>query len=379
MIIMIGRKEETASRINLIEFLENIWNQWQLIIPVYQRHYVWTSDKHVKRLLADFEALLDWEKNNHFVWIIMYSKIYSHWFWSEFLIIDWQQRITTFFLMLHALKDIAHKNNDTISEDKIEKILFTSKWEKKLKPLKSEDDIYDKIISWKELSKDEKNSNMYQCFQTITKFFERQFNKSNVSTLIDTFSKIDIVSIALIDSDEPQEIFETINSAWRELSKSDLIRNYVLMKLMSDEQESIYNNLWIKIEKLFEKTPEKIEMFFRYFLANKRKDLPDMNLVYDAFKEWFDDEKNERGNNVDAVKEIVKEIYEYANYYYNLYLSDKKYLSNLLENEKIDKNIFTSIREYQAIRYDVPAPILLEVYHLYSIWEVSSKSFSRII
>jgi hypothetical protein len=54
---------------------------------------------------------------------------------------------------------------------------------------------------------------MYQCFQTITKFFERQFNKSNVSTLIDTFSKIDIVSIALIDSDEPQEIFETINSA----------------------------------------------------------------------------------------------------------------------------------------------------------------------
>ena len=138
-----------------------------------------------------------------------------------------------------------------------------------------------------------------------------------IEDMLEALDKFYFVIIPLGNGDNAQEIFETINSAGAELSKSDLIRNYILMNIDSTEQERLFNDYWQPVEELFEKNG-KMENFFRMFLANQTKVLDNMEDIYNVFQKWFINERDESGRSVEDILKIIK---KYATYYYNIFIA----------------------------------------------------------
>ena len=140
--------DKTPQRINILKFIKE--DERQFVIPVYQRNYNWQADNQVKRLLDDIYNMHD-SKKCHFTGIVMYMEISSGYDFTEISIIDGQQRLTTFFLILWVLREIALKQGDVNQVNKINRYLYNpddcdEEFRLKLKPLVGDDLVYRKII-----------------------------------------------------------------------------------------------------------------------------------------------------------------------------------------------------------------------------------------
>lgn len=367
-------------RKSLLVFLNEIKNT-QFVIPVYQRNYIWQENKQIKKFLDDYELLLKGSKDSHFIGIIMFLIIQITLSKTEFSVVDGQQRLITIFLFLQALREVANETGDvefaeiilnkylinqTITEELFEKL--------KLKPLVADNNVYSKIILNKsnEITQEEKRTNIYRNYISIKQRIKEWFGSYPLEDLLYALDKFYFVVIPLGGNDKPQEIFETINSAGAELSKSDLIRNYILMNISSNEQETLYKNYWQPMEDLFYKNG-KMESFFRMFLANQNYVLDNMEDIYNVFQRWFIYQKEECGKNIE---EILINISKYSKYYYNIFIST---------SVDIESPIKESLKEFKKSTIEPTAPILMEVYRLYETKNpagermVSAEDFAKII
>lgn len=364
-------------RLNLLNFFERLPNT-QFVIPVYQRNYVWTVKKHVKKFLDDYNEILNGNKKKHFIGIMMYLHIQKGIGFSELSIVDGQQRLVTTFLMLHALKEIAIETGDKSIAEKINDIYLINKYatddhqKLKLKPLISSDNVYSKIASGKinEVTKDEKKSVVYLNYIAIKNFLKSKYGQYPIDKLLSAIDGFYFVAIPLSDTDDAQGIFETINSAGYELTKADLIRNYLLMNVESGKQEYLYKNYWLPLETKLGSI-QKMESFFRMFLANQTYVLSDMDNIYIDFQKWFSDfSKN------NSLEEIMKHILLYSKYYVDLFMKDKF---------DIEPIINKALVEFRKNTVEPTAPLLMEVYHLYDSFNaagerlVSKENFASII
>ena len=365
---------------NLLHFLNSIRNT-QFVIPVYQRNYIWQTNKQVKKFIDDYELVLKGSVDKHFIGILMFLIINRSLIMKEFSVVDGQQRLITIFLFLQSLKEIAEENGkQEFAEHIVNKYLTNPEVEDdyedklKLKPLVSDDAVYSKIIMNQQdtLSNDEKKSNVYKNYVYIKNKLKSLFFSYSIEDLLEALDKFYFVIIPLGGQDKPQEIFETINSAGAELSKADLIRNFILMNIESNLQDTLYSRYWQPMEDLFAKNG-KMENFFRMFLANQNYVLDNMEDIYNVFQEWFLTKKNESGKDTE---EILKLIVQYANYYYNLFISNVVPLESPIKE---------SLIEFKKSTIEPTAPLLMEIYRLYETKDpngnrlVSSESFSNII
>ena len=365
---------------NLLHFLNSIRNT-QFVIPVYQRNYIWQTNKQVKKFIDDYELVLKGSVDKHFIGILMFLIINRSLSIKEFSVVDGQQRLITIFLFLQSLKEIAEENGkQEFAEQIVNKYLTNPEVEDdyedklKLKPLVSDDAVYSKIIMNQQdaLSNDEKKSNVYKNYAYIKNKLKSLFFSYSIEDLLEALDKFYFVIIPLGGQDKPQEIFETINSAGAELSKADLIRNFILMNIESNLQDTLYSQYWQPMEDLFAKNG-KMENFFRMFLANQNYVLDNMEDIYNVFQEWFLTQKNECGKDTE---EILKLIVQYANYYYNLFISN---------TVPLESPIKESLIEFKKSTIEPTAPILMEIYRLYETKDpngnrlVSAESFSNII
>lgn len=355
-------------RLQLLNFFQRLPNA-QFVIPVYQRNYIWTATKQVKKYMEDFNSVLNGTRRSHFIGIMMYLTIPKGIGFNEFSIVDGQQRLVTTFLILQALKEIALENGDESIASMIDDIYLTNKHARedsqrlKLKPLISDDDVYSKIISLDkdQITKEDKKSNVYQNYKYIKTFLAEKYGQYPIEKMLQALDGFYFVAIPLGTEDNAQKIFETINSAGAELSKADLIRNYILMNIDSDKQEELYSKYWRPIEIMFEKTG-KIESFFRMFLANRTYELPNMEDVYNVFQIWFEREIKTRKRD-----DILKQILRYAEYYCNIFVST---------TIDIEKDIKKELMEFKKNTIEPTAPLLLEVYNLY---ETKSPTKERLV
>ena len=364
-------------RLHLLNFFQRLPNV-QFVIPVYQRNYIWTAHKQVKKYLEDFSEVLNGNKDGHFIGIMMYLTIPKGIGFSEFSVVDGQQRLITTFLLLHALKELAYENGDMQMVQMIDEIYLTNKHARednqklKLKPVISDDNVYAKIISLdtESLTKEEKKTNVYLNYRYIKEFLNEKFGQYSIEKMLDALDGFYFVAIPLGTQDNAQEIFETINSAGAELSKSDLIRNFILMNIDSEKQETLYTKYWQPLEALFGRSG-KIESFFRMFLANRLFELSNMEDIYNVFQVWFNNELKIRKR-----EDILKQILRYAEYYCDLFVSEKV---------EIDKDIKKVLVEFKRNAVEPTAPLLLEVYNLYETKTpekerfVSKESFIKIL
>ena len=357
-----------ATEANLLEFIKKS-NQFS--IPIYQRLYSWTENE-CERLWNDI--ITTGSKKDipsHFIGSIMYIEkgLYQISKPEPLLIIDGQQRLTTVSLLLEAL---ARKIGDNeiingFSERKIREYYLINPLEdgdRKYKLLLSQNDrsTYIYIIDQKEYPK-EFSVRIKDIFEYFTNKID-ELSENDIQNLCLGLLKLFIVDISLNrDHDNPQLIFESMNSTGKDLSQADLIRNFMLMRLEGDIQKHLYEDYWRPMEVEFgqEAYSSYFDSFMRHYLTMKTGNIPNIDEVYEEFKKYF--YTSQRDN-----EEELKELKKYTAYFCAMAL-DK-------EQDKELKEAFSDLSE---LKVDVSYPLLLELYNDYKMNILSKDDFIEII
>lgn len=263
----------------------------QFLIPVYQRYYSWDIDQ-CKRLWNDIVEMQKKGKSGHFVGsIVNIAEQAMPTGVQKFMIIDGQQRTTTLTLLLLALRDyaIANPADTTINAKRIDNMLLKNEYESgderyKLLLTETDRDILISLIESKPIADGTKSKLLDNYKYFVGKIADQELSPAEI---YESIGKLQIVNITLDRTmDDAQAIFESLNSTGKELSESDLIRNYVLMGLEPTEQTYVYEHMWRPMELMFsyETQDTLMDKFFRDYLTMKLTRIPKQGRVYDEFK-----------------------------------------------------------------------------------------------
>ncbi|ABE75383.1 MULTISPECIES: DUF262 and DUF1524 domain-containing protein [Psychrobacter] len=355
-----------ATEAKLLDFLKK---SPQFIIPIYQRTYSWT-EQQCRQLWDDImRAGNNDAVGAHFIGSVVYIEkgLYQVSSQSPLLVIDGQQRLTTAMLLLEAL---SRHLGDTepvegFSAKKLRNYYLLNPLEDgergyKLILTQTDKDSFLSLVTQKSLP---------QKFSLRIKenfdFFDTQIAKlnGNLEQLCRGLAKVIIVDIALSrDQDNPQLIFESMNSTGKALSQADLIRNFVLMGLEPDHQADLYYDHWRPMEVEFgqESYGDYFDSFMRHYLTVKTGDIPRLDGVYEAFKQHAQ-RLEAKGSNVD---QLVADIHSFA-----------KYFCAMALDKETDKQLAVAFKDLRELKVDVAYPFLLELYHDYSLEQLSKDDF----
>ena len=262
-------------------------------IPVYQRNYDW-SESNCNRLLDDIYSIIQ-SGDKHFLGTIVFMAAKSGGFsLQEYVIIDGQQRLTTLMLALKALAVVAENVGDNcyheIEEQYLHNKYCDEEFKVKLKPIKSDNNQFLLLLENKIDEMDE-DTHIYRNFMLCKEQFERWGEKGiKPSQVLDALTKLEIVEIVLTKGeDDPQVIFESINSTGLELSNADLIRNFLLMN--ADDQEKLYENYWLYIEKTLRNKTDysNLDAFFMQYIVYRTSKPVNNRQLYNSFVKLFKD------------------------------------------------------------------------------------------
>ena len=304
-------------------------NKKQYIIPVYQRNYEWSKEQCTKL----FQDIVQAYKNDkpHFCGAIVYAYLKEEHNISYYVLIDGQQRITTVYLLLKALRDLSETASakEQIDEalyniDKFDTYDVTLQSKLKLKPVESDNNQLYLLMEGK-IDKIDKSTGIWKNYEDFSKLIKAEQTKGlTVKEIYKGLEKLICAKIKLGTDDNPQEIFERINSTGIPLNLSDKIRNYVLMT--DSNQEKLYKDYWLEIESLIDKT-QRIG-FFQDFLNFKIDGFVKENNAYDIFKREFINKKYSN-------ESILKEMHHYAKIYHAFLYGDEdnysKQINKLLD------------------------------------------------
>lgn len=355
-----------ATETSFVKFLQGTK---QFTIPIYQRTYSWT-EKQCEQLWNDIIQVTT-NKNipAHFVGSIVYIEkgLYQVSDVPQLLVIDGQQRLTTLSLLLAALSRTLNtkEDNEEITSKKINNyFLFNSEEskEKYHKLILTQSDKYTLIALLDGREPPEKYS---KNIVTNFEYFQTKIAESGIglNLLWQGIRKLIIVDISLnSEYDNPQLIFESLNSTGLELSQSDLIRNYVLMGLEKSEQEFIYDRYWYPIEESFghSEGADLFDKFMRDYLTIKIGYIPNIRNVYSSFKEYFIQSD-------EPVEKIISEMYNFS-----------KIFTKLIFEKEDDPKLNQIIQDINTLKVDVAYPFLLEIYHDYVNGEITKDDVLEI-
>lgn len=324
----------------------------QFLIPVYQRYYSWDLEQ-CKRLWDDIVEMQKKNKAGHFVGsIVNIAEQAMPTGVQKFMIIDGQQRMTTLALLLISLRDYAmeHPEDTTINFRRINSMLLKNEYEigdEQYKLLLTETDRAMLIgLVERNLIQTTSSSRILENYQ----FFSDRIADMELkpAEIYESIGKLQIVNITLDRAvDDAQAIFESLNSTGKELSESDLIRNYVLMGLETSEQNYVYTHQWRPMELLFdyEKQDSIMDNFFRDYLTMKLTRIPKINCVYEEFKAYH------LNCEFASVRELCEDLLTYAKYY-----------TDMIFRRSLNPNVKVLYTDIHALRMDVAYPFLLKVH-----------------
>ncbi|HCQ5592592.1 TPA: DUF262 domain-containing protein [Clostridioides difficile] len=210
-------KVQAPIRTGLLDFIRNS-SGCQFVIPVYQRNYTWTAGKEVKQYLDDLTSVLNGEYNNHFLGILIYLDTALDFSAREFSVIDGQQRLTTTFLTLYAVKAIFKEQGQLDEITQLEGQYLTNpfssaKIKYKLKPLVSDDEVYRMIVEDRIEDIEDTDSNVYKNYTYIVNYLKDLIVKGkSLNEIIMAINSLYVVCIPIGVEDNAQKIFESINA-----------------------------------------------------------------------------------------------------------------------------------------------------------------------
>ncbi|HIE1707161.1 TPA: GmrSD restriction endonuclease domain-containing protein [Pseudomonas aeruginosa] len=365
-----------ATEANLLKFLRK---SPQFVIPIYQRNYSWTEEQ-CRQLWSDIHrAGREKSVNAHFIGSIVYieralSSVTSP---EALLVIDGQQRLTTCTLLIAALSS----HIESLPDDQLaalDELLETFSARKLrnyylLNPDEDGDRHFKLILS--ETDKEsllailkqapipaERSTRILENFQLFQSLLRQ--NSSELVAICEGLAKLVIVDVSLDrGQDNPQLIFESMNSTGLELSQADLIRNYILMGLEPALQTELYKSYWRPMEKAFGQAAytQHFDAFMRHYLTTKMGDIPNVREVYVAFK-------NYARNLKDDVSSLVADIHAYATYYCAIALGAESH-----------SQLKQALHDLRELKVDVSYPFLLDAYHDYKTNTLSADELCQVI
>lgn len=351
----------------------------QFIVPIFQRNYSWQKSQYEQLWFDILRASKFKEKQNHFIGSIVYIDMGTPAGRpQQLLLIDGQQRLTTISILLCAIKDYVQKfnletklinlakiknqflyNSDEIDEDRYKLLLNVQ-----------DKETYIKLIDNTIFTVNKPATNIIKCYEF---FYERieDFIKQHgqIDEIYAGIFKLSLVSISLDkDSDNPQMIFESMNSTGKDLSQTDLLRNYLLMDLTPEKQTRLYKTYWKPMEELFgediyKNDVNKFDYFIRDFLTLKSDTghICKINNVYENFKRYYLD------NNCEKFV-VLKDLFTYAKYYACIDLLQEK-----------DDELKLYWQEFKKLDSHVVYPFLLKLYDDYSCQILIKEDFKKIL
>ncbi len=337
-----------AGNTTLNEFLTR---QIKMNIPIYQRKYNWSLDE-CKQLFEDILSIgKDETRKSYFIGSIVVKKDSEELLdpLAEVTLIDGQQRITTLTLIYCALCNYYKNIDERLCRNIYGNYLVNHDLDEtnKLHLTKNDNEslkyIINSIPTDKEFKLTPDNSiNIYNNYE----FFRNQINEENVETVIKGLKKLIFISVVLDQEDNPQLIFESLNSTGLELNKNDLIRNYILMGLDTKHQNELYENYWYEIEQEFKNNEWFFDEFIRYYLSFESGRLPKRADVYKEFKN--------HANSFENIDDLVKDVHKFAGYFSCIRFGK--------EEDPELRDAFDSLAE---LDFNVTLPFLLSAYDDY--------------
>ncbi|WQY50394.1 DUF262 and DUF1524 domain-containing protein [Helicobacter pylori] len=350
-----------AGEATLLEFFEQNQNN-QFVIPIYQRLYSWKKEQ-CEQLWDDIIKIGGNDKaNGHFIGSILYvldGITHSN---NPLLIIDGQQRLTTITLLFIALRN--HLSEE-VKRKEIESYLINSNkdGDKKFRLILSESDK-DTLLFLIDKDKRKPSELSLKIVENF-KLFEEWIRKNTdkLETIFKGLDKLMIVWIALEKGkDDPQLIFESMNSKGIELTQTDLIRNYILMGLEPEKQKIFYKKYWRAMEENFKQNETLFNQFVRHYLTIKTRDIPNIHKVYEAFKRY----QQERGIETEV---LLQDLQKYCGYFCQI----------AFKKEADNKDLNKALGFLVDLEMDVIYPLLLELYSDYKDGVLSKQDFISII
>lgn len=317
----------------LLSLLSN--NDLTFFIPPYQRNYEWTEEQcdiFLKDIIKTFEANKNNKHVEHFIGTITYfaEKEQALGQSQQYVLIDGQQRITTTMLFLIAVRDVIDKENIKLYIDKKylcnEYATGDGEYKIKLKQIEADWECYRKLIYNVELSDLEKKSAVYLNYKYFyNHLIDLKDKNVQIEGLINAgLGLFSIVTLQLEPREKswenPQEIFESMNSLGKPLSLADLVRNYIMLGLTPKKQDEFYKKYWLEIERTL---PKEISNFIRdYMQAYDMKSY--MKATEANYKKLYYEFKMLFGNSVDGskveVEELLKDLCSKASIYSSIIL-----------------------------------------------------------
>ena len=354
-----------AEKVMLTDFLKD---RKQFTIPIYQRSYSWTLEQCSKFWEDIVNIIKNGDIKYHFIGSIVRIEYKSD--ISQQVIIDGQQRITTILLLISALIRAHPKKFRKEEWEDTYLIDRDSKEELKYKLIltrQDKDSIIDIIEnrSIENLASERIKNNFI--------FFQQKMETEDPDEIYSGIRKLMVVDISLNrDHDDPQRIFESLNSTGLELSQADLIRNYVLMGLSPKHQKELYNKHWIPMEVDFGQSDYKkhFDRFMRDYLTIKNNYIPKIGNVYETFKDLCPKTKE-----IENLNEIIFEVHKYSEYFVRMVLG-KEHNKKL---KKVNKKLNRAFLDLKELNIDVVNPFLLNVYNDFENNLITDDIFLKVL
>lgn len=341
-----------AKESRLLDFLKS---SKQFVIPIYQRPYRW-EEPQCRKLWDDLiRASQTPDGATHFVGSVVYIQdgLYNVSDQPSLLIIDGQQRLTTFMLLIEAL---ARAQGDTELEGD-----FAAR---RLRQYYLKDTFQDGDRAYKMLLSATDSLTLKAILDGKALPVDRSIRiKENFDLFVSLLKTADIAqvckglaSILVVDislergHDNPQLIFESLNSTGKELGQADLIRNFVLMGLPTKQQADLYQDHWRPMEVAFgqEAYATHFDSFMRHYLTLKTGEIPKVEDVYAVFKIFARDEETKGA----GIGDLVADIHRHAGFYCRMALG---------KGEE-DRALAEALQDIRELKAEVTFPFLLELY-----------------
>lgn len=334
-----------GSECKFVKYMEG--SDKRFVIPVYQRNYDWKIE-NCKQLYDDLVKIIKSKRQSHFFGslVSVFNPDGRH---EEFLVIDGQQRLTTVSLLFLAMYNLLVRNiviaDSSNLKERIYENYLVDKWQPeekriKLKPVKNDQRAFNKLFS--DTSDYIRESNLTANYNY---FYDRiQKQEITIDKLYDAICSLEIINIILNNEDNPQLIFESLNSTGLDLSEGDKIRNFILMGLPSKLQDKYYEDYWNRIE---ECTKYDVSSFIRDYLSVKQQEIASQSKVYLKFKEYVE------SSNVQT-EDLLIDLLAYARRY-----------KILLSGGTANKSLNSCVYRLNRLETTVIRPFFLEVLRLY--------------
>ncbi|WRB73460.1 DUF262 and DUF1524 domain-containing protein [Helicobacter pylori] len=332
-----------ADATTLLNFIKDNQKN-QLVIPIYQRLYSWEKEQ-CKQLWDDIIKIGGDDKmDGHFIGSILY-------------VLDGITHSNN--ALLTALRDHWSDKRKEIEDHYL--INSDKDSDKKFRLILSESDK-DTLLSLIDKDKRKPSKPSSKIVENFKLFEEWVSNTDKLETIFKGLEKLMIVEIALEKGkDDPQLIFESMNSKGIELTQTDLIRNYIVMETEIEKQESFYNKYWRAMEEDFKQNEKLFDRFFRHYLTIKTREIPNIKKVYVALKDY-------RQKEGIGIENLLKDLQKYCGYF-----------CQIVFKKEADKDLKKALGFLVDLEMDVVYPLLLELYSDYSDGVLSRDDFIPII